>query len=122
MTSRRIRAGSWSGSTPVASTITWLDSRTGHVRREIEVADSYVNCLVFSPDGQAIAVGNMLSEPARGIIRIFRLQDKKEIRTIELPSPAVEALAFAPDGQRIVAGLRDTSIVVWDVRPTHDQR
>jgi RNA polymerase sigma factor (sigma-70 family) len=118
MTGRKIRAGNWVGSRPVASTITWLDSQTGHVRREIDVPESYVHSLAFSPDGQAIAVANLLPEPARGIIRIFRLRDKQETQTIETPSPWIEALAFTPDGKQIVAGLSDTSIVIWDVRPT----
>jgi WD40 repeat protein len=29
----------------------------------------------------------------------------------------MQGLAFTPDGRRIVAGLSDTSIVIWDVRP-----
>src|SRR5262249_2496163 len=37
------------GSAPPAITIVWLDSRTGHVRREIEVAESNVRSLAFSP-------------------------------------------------------------------------
>ena len=81
------------------STIAWLDSRTGHVRREIEIPESYVVSLAFSPDGQAIAAGNLFP-PARGIIRIFRLRDKQEIQTIETPCPWIEALAFTPDGKR----------------------
>jgi hypothetical protein len=30
----------------------------------------------------------------------------------------ISALSFTPDGKQIVAGLTDTSIVLWDVRPT----
>jgi hypothetical protein len=29
----------------------------------------------------------------------------------------VQALSFTPDGRLIVAGLEDTSIVIWEVRP-----
>jgi WD40 repeat protein len=54
----------------------------------------------------------------RGIIRIFRLRDKQEIQTIETPCPWIQGLSFTPDGKQIVAGLLDTSIVIWDVRPT----
>jgi WD40 repeat protein len=100
-----------------ATTIVWLDSRTGHVRREIEIPQSHVKCLAFSPDGQYIAVGTLLFPPARGIIRIFRLRDKREIQTIEAPCPWIEALCFTPEGKQIVAGLLDTSIAIWDVRP-----
>jgi WD40 repeat protein len=117
VTNRPIRAGNWVGSRRIASTITWLDSRTGHVRREIDVPESHVHSLAFSPDGLALAVGNQFSEPSRGIIRIYRLRDKQEIQAIEAPSPRIEVLAFTPDGKQIVAGLSDTSIVFWDLRP-----
>ena len=30
----------------------------------------------------------------------------------------VQALSFTPDGTQIVAGLQDTSIMIWEVRPT----
>ena len=104
-------------SSTAPSTIVWLDSRTGHVRREIEVPESRVECLAFSPDGQAIAAGTSF-QWKRGIIRIFRLRDKQEIQTIETPTPWIVALAFTPDGKQLVAGLSDTSIVIWDVRVT----
>jgi WD40 repeat protein len=112
------QAGNWSGSSTAASTIVWLDNQTGHVRREIVIPDSDVLALAFSPDGQAIAVGTLLIEPARGFIRIFRLRDKQEIQTIESPCPWINALSFTTDGRRIVAGLSDTSIVIWDVHST----
>ena len=101
------------------STIVWLDSQTGHVRREIEIPQSDVQRLAFSPDEQSIAVGyfSTLYPPARGFIRIFRLRDKQEIQTIESPCAWIDALGFTPDGKQIVAGLQDTSIVIWDVRP-----
>ena len=101
------------------STIVWLDSQTGHVRREIEIPQSDVQRLALSPDGQSIAAGyfSTLYPPARGFIRIFRLRDKREIQTIESPCAWIDALCFTPDGKQIVAGLQDTSIVFWDVRP-----
>jgi len=102
------------------SMIVWLDSQTGHVRREIEIPQSDVQRLAFSPDGQSIAVGyfSTLYPPARGFIRIVRLRDKRGIRTIESPCAWIDSLCFTPDSKQIVAGLQDTSIVIWDVRPT----
>ena len=61
---------------------------------------------------------NLSFHAERGIIRIFRLRDKREIQTIETPCPWIAALSFTPDGKQIVAGLSDTSIVIWDVRGT----
>jgi WD40 repeat protein len=101
------------------SMIVWLDNRTGHVRREIEIPGSTVQCLAFSPDGQAVAAGVLLDHPERGVIRIFRLRDKQEVQAIETPCPWIESLAFTPDGKRIAAGLLDTSIVIWDVLPAN---
>ena len=119
---RKFQVGHYRGSSTPTSTIAWLDSRTGSVRREIAVPESHVRSLAFSPDGQAVAVGTLLTHPARGIIRIFRLQDKNEIRTIASPCPWIEALCYTPDGRRIVAGMSDTSIVIWDARPTDYRR
>jgi RNA polymerase sigma factor (sigma-70 family) len=110
------QAGTSRGSSSVASTIVWLDSQTGHLRREFVIPESGVLSLAFSPDGQNIAAGTVLRDK-QGIIRIFRLRDKREIQMIESPCPWIEALAFTPDGKRIVAGLRDTSIVIWNVVP-----
>jgi RNA polymerase sigma factor (sigma-70 family) len=115
---KSFQAGNWTGSSIGASMIVWLDHETGHVRREIEVPESHVKSLVFSPDGQSVAAGCFMDHPTRGIIRIFRLRDKKEIQTIESPCPWIEALCFTPDGKQIAAGLLDTSIVIWDVRST----
>jgi RNA polymerase sigma factor (sigma-70 family) len=102
-----------------ASTIVWLDDRTGLVRCEIEIPASRVLCLAFSPDMQYIAVGarSAIYPPGLGTIRIFRLQDKREIQTIEPPCPSIHSLCFTPDGKQIAAGLQDTSIVIWDVQP-----
>ena len=101
--------------TTAASTILWLDSRTGHVRREIELPESTIKCLAFSPDGTTVAAGILLFHPERGTIRAFRLRDKAELHKFESPCPWIESLAFTPDGKRIAAGLLDTSIVIWDV-------
>ncbi len=60
------QAGNWRGSKTAASTIVWLDSQTGSVRREIVIPEAGVLALAFSPDGQAIAAGTFLADPARG--------------------------------------------------------
>jgi RNA polymerase sigma factor (sigma-70 family) len=106
------------------STIVWLDTHTGHVRREFEIPQSDVQRLALSPDEQCIAVGyfSTLYPPARGFIRIFRLRDKREIQTIETPCAWIDALGFTADGKQIVAGLQDTSIVLWDVHPVDGRR
>jgi WD40 repeat protein len=118
----RHRAGNWFGSSTTSSTVVWLDSQTGSVRREIVIPGAGVSALSFSPDGQAIACGTWSTPPERGTIRIFRLRDKREIQTIDAQDRRIEVLCFTPDGKQIAAGLGDTSIVIWDVRPTDQGR
>jgi RNA polymerase sigma factor (sigma-70 family) len=114
----KIQAGHWSGFRSPTSAIVWLDSQTGDRRREFVLENTFVRSLAFSPDGQDLAVGTSLEDPPRGIIRVYRLRTRREIRTIESPCPWVETLTFTPDGKQIVAGLADTSIVIWDVHPS----
>ena len=94
------------------------------MRREIEIPQSDVQ-LPGAFSGWAVHRRRLLLTlypPARGIIRIFRLRDKREIQTIESPCAWIDALCFTPDGKQIVAGLQDTSIVIWDVRSMAERR
>jgi WD40 repeat protein len=79
--------------------------------------NSAVFRMSFSPDRRvSIAAGTSLHWE-RGIIRVFRLRDRREIQTIEAGCPWIGRVSFTPDGKQIVAGLPDTSIVIWDMRP-----
>jgi RNA polymerase sigma factor (sigma-70 family) len=118
----QFHAGRWLGSRATESTIVWLGSQTGSVRREITIPGARVRALTFSPDGHSIAYGASFADPARGVIRIVRLRDKRELQTIDLQDSEVDVLCFTPNGKRIAAGLRDTSIGVWDVNLSGDPR
>jgi WD40 repeat protein len=97
------------------STISWVDSESGHERREIVVPESYVNSLAFSPDGKFLGAATSF-QWERGVIHIYRLRDKKEIQTIATPCQPTLGLSFTPDGKRLAAGMSDTSILIWDLQ------
>ncbi len=62
-----------------------------------------------------------LTPAGRGIVHVFRLQDKRRSRRSRHRGSLFEALAFTPDSKQIVACLMDTSIVTWNVHATHRQ-
>jgi RNA polymerase sigma factor (sigma-70 family) len=103
-----------SDGTRADSTISWVDSESGQERREIVIPESYVNSLAFSPDGHFVAAGTSF-QWERGVIHIYRLRDKKEVQTIPTPCRPTLGLAFTPDGKQLVAGMSDTSILIWDL-------
>jgi hypothetical protein len=78
--------------------------------------------LDFSPDGRFLATADATSirlwDTATGQ-PVFRRDWPTEIRTFPKYCPAL-SFAFALDGRAIVTGLRDGTLLVWDV--THDRR
>jgi WD40 repeat protein len=101
--------------TQADSTISWVDSDSGQVRREFVVPESFVESLAFSPDGQLLAAATFRHRE-RGVIYIYRLKDKKEVQTIETPCLPSMGLAFTPDGKRLVVAMADTTILFWDLK------
>jgi WD40 repeat protein len=79
-----------------------------------------VGAVAFSPDGRLAASGGCsttnpsdLREPRR--IRLWDLFTGKEVAHFEGHTADVTSLAFSPDGSRLVSGLRDGTVLVWDV-------
>jgi WD40 repeat protein len=106
--------GTRSDASRADNTILWLDSESGRERRQIVVAESSVNALAFSPDGQFLTASASFHWQ-HGAIHIYRLRDKKEVQTIEAACRITPGLAFTPDGKRLAAGMSDTSILIWNL-------
>ena len=64
----------------------------------------------FSPDGKLFATGN-----ADNKIRVWRVEDYKEIVTCEGHESWVWSIAFSPDGQTLVSGSLDQTVKLWDL-------
>jgi serine/threonine protein kinase len=71
---------------------------------------SFINCLVFSPDGETLISGS-----ADKTIKIWHLASGKEIRTIKDHLSFVNYLAIAPDGQTLVSASADKTIKLWNL-------
>ena len=76
--------------------------------------------LALSPSGRVAASGSASvglpaggDEPRR--IRFWDLATGQEIATLEGHAADVSSLTFSADGTRLASGLRDTTVIVWDV-------
>ncbi len=70
-----------------------------------------VNSLAFSRDRITLASGS-----DDKTIKIWNLNNKKEIRTLKGHLDFVYSVAISPDGQIIVSGSRDKTIKIWNLQ------
>lgn len=67
--------------------------------------------LAFSRDGKLLAADDA------GKIRLWDIQDQREIKALEGHSKPVLSLAFHPNGQLLASGSGDNTIRLWGVTP-----
>jgi len=75
---------------------------------------SFVTALCFSADGNLLATNGWLYDKYIGEINIWETRTGKLLRTIS-NVPRVSTLNFSPDGNLLAAGLRNSTIKMWNV-------
>ncbi|HEY7425813.1 MAG TPA: WD40 repeat domain-containing protein, partial [Gemmataceae bacterium] len=80
--------------------------------------------LAFSRDGHYLAAGPYLirggdrKERRDDILHVCEMASGQEVLRWRLPPhTGAHALAFAPDGRTLIAGMTDTTVLLWDVFP-----
>lgn len=71
---------------------------------------SYVNALVFSPDGSLLASGS-----ADKTIKLWNVATGKAVQALRGHTSFVNALAISHDGQMLVSGSADRTIKIWNL-------
>ncbi len=74
--------------------------------------DEYSYCVTsvcFSPDG------TILASTSWNEIKLWRVSDGSELRTLNGHSNAVSSVCFSPDGKLLVSGSIDGTINIWNV-------
>ena len=67
--------------------------------------------LQFSPDGRFIAVAKGKTDSQ---IKVFRISDRKMIKTLKGHTKNVTALVYSQDGGLLFSGSGDQTIAIWD--------
>src|SRR5262249_7925433 len=86
---------------------------TGELHATLEAnqrwQDSPVNCMAFTPDGEALAGTTMF-----GARMIFWATGSRQLLgTIHFP-PKVSSMAFSPDGKTLASAHVDGTVKLWD--------
>jgi RNA polymerase sigma factor (sigma-70 family) len=100
--------------------VRFWDLATGQEIHSVKGHQLAVTCAAWSPDGRMLASGDDRSYGGDQGVNTIRLWDGatgKELAHYGGINTNVTALAFSPDGAYLAAGLRDSTILVWDVRP-----
>jgi WD40 repeat protein len=91
--------------------VTLYELATGGVRKQLTLPEQGAGPVAFSADGKWFAAAS--SRPGEHI-RVWDASGQ-EVWSVEgFPGP-VRSLAFMPDGKRLVAGLEDSSALIWDL-------
>jgi RNA polymerase sigma factor (sigma-70 family) len=98
------------------------DLARGGRKIPMAIPDGYGQALAFSPDKRFLATGGMRMDAdapaAERTIRLWELATGREAFRLPLPpGNAVTCLAFLPHGRSVVAGMADTTVMIWDLRP-----
>jgi WD40 repeat protein len=95
------------------------DLATGKRLQQVFVTDERLGAAAFSADGKLFAAA---SGRVSGRIRFWDLATGRERRVIGGFDGVARVLAFSPDGKRLVAGMSDTSALVWDLTDLPTQK
>ncbi|MEI1376896.1 WD40 repeat domain-containing protein, partial [Nostoc sp.] len=79
-----------------------ITTLTGH--------SSWVNSVVFSPDGKTLAFASR-----DNTIKLWNLHTGKEITTLTGHSSWVNSVVFSPDGKTLASASTDKTIKLWNL-------
>jgi WD40 repeat protein len=96
-------------------TITARGRPGGNVFSAVGIADPYIRCIAISPEHHLIAFAGG-DTGCGGVIRLWDLAARREIKKLTGFGGVVHSLAFSPDGRFLASGTANANILVWDLK------
>jgi WD40 repeat protein/beta-lactamase regulating signal transducer with metallopeptidase domain len=95
------------------------DAATGGLvaRLPVPVEQGGVLELAFAPDGRTLAgsIGVLPDPKPPGMVVLWDVAGRRELRTLRGHAARITALTFAPDGRTLASGGEDRTARLWDV-------
>ncbi len=92
------------------STIRLWDAHTGKTNGSLAAHHSFVNDLLFTPDGK-----QLISSSGDQTIRLWDWSTRQPAGVLRGHLTEIDGLALAPDGRTLASRCKDGSIYLWDV-------
>jgi WD40 repeat protein len=83
------------------------------IKHHLKAGDVIVYSVVFSPDGNTLAVscGN---DQGPGEIRLYSVNEGKLLCTLKGHTKRIGCLAYTPDGKTLISGSQDKRCLIWN--------
>jgi RNA polymerase sigma factor (sigma-70 family) len=112
-----------SGTAGPNGTVGLWEVLTGKEMCTLQGLQGRAEALAWSPDGRLVASGefrtNLRDQNIAQTVRVWDTATGKEVAKFGAFETDVWSLTFSPDGKHLVAGLRDSTILIWDVSKTN---
>jgi WD40 repeat protein len=90
--------------------ISILDVENWQVLDKVEVIDTQLISLSFSPDDKCLVTGE-----DEGSVRLWEANPLRQVAVIGRHAARIKSVSFSPDGKEVASASDDQTIALWDV-------